>query len=267
MKVFAEFIKLAFKIMFQYKWTFAITVIVQPIILFINLALFKSIYAYNHTASIKGYSLEQMVWYTTAYWIVLGFIWNSTTQELSRKILSGDLTMDLLKPFPVIRVELAVNVASRVIALIMDTIPGMVVYSLIIFPKFLTMASLFRFLTVVLLAFFLNYLTAFLLGLFAMSLKNNSSMLTISNLLVSFAGGAFIPLEFFPDWFNRIVTYLPFKYIVYWPIQFFINKPTTGQFAVWAEILIIQLGWIVLLYIACKFLWKKMIKRYCAVGG
>jgi hypothetical protein len=49
MKVFKEIIRVTFKFLFSYKWTFAITAVTQPFALYIFMSLFKRIYEYNHT--------------------------------------------------------------------------------------------------------------------------------------------------------------------------------------------------------------------------
>ncbi len=168
MKVFWEIVKTSFKVLIQYKWTFAITLLSQPILVLINYTLFSSIYAYNETSTIKGYELPQMVWFFTAIMIINCFVWNSTLQDMSSKIITGELTQDLLRPISIFKSELAFCFSSRVIALIMDFFPGMVIYSLIIFPTFLSPMSLLRFLVVAIPAFMLSYICSFLLGLLAM---------------------------------------------------------------------------------------------------
>ncbi|MBN2443336.1 MAG: ABC-2 family transporter protein [Spirochaetales bacterium] len=267
MKVFKEIIRIMFKLLFQYKWTFAITAVTQPIALYIFMSLFKSIYEFNHTDFIKGYAFEQMVWYFISFLIINAFVWNSVTNSMSRKILSGELSSDLLKPLSVFKLELGASISSRLIAILMDFLPTMVICSFILFPGFITFSSALRFLSVIIPAFLINYLCAFLLGLLAMPLKDNSSITTISQLFGAFVGGAFIPLEFFSKEVNFILGLLPYKYIFYWPIQFFLNKPPADEWGLCLNIVIIQLIWVIALYCACRLLWKVVIKKYCAVGG
>lgn len=267
MKVFLEIMKTSFKVLIQYKWTFAITLLSQPILVLINYTLFRSIYTYNETSTIKGYELPQMVWFFTAIMIINCFVWNSTMQDMSSKILSGELTQDLLRPISIFKSELAFCFSSRFIALIMDFIPGMVIYSLIIFPTFLTPASFLRFLIVAIPASVLNYICCFLLGLLAMAITNNTSLNAISSLLIAFAGGTIIPMEFYPQWLVNIANFLPYKYIYYWPIQFFLNRNPANQFSTMINILFIQFVWIISLFLLYKIIWKVMIKKYCAVGG
>lgn len=267
MKAFSEIVRIYFKELFQYKWTFAMTLLSQPILVLIDLTLFKSIYAYNQTSSIKGYSLDQMVWFFTAGIIVNAFAWNSTVNNISYKIITGELTSDLLKPISLFKFELAGCFASRVIAQLMEQIPGMIIYSLIIFPSFLTPVSCIKFLAVAIPSFFLSFLCSFIVGLMAMSISNNSSLNAITALLIAFAGGTLIPMEFYPHWLIRLTDFLPYKYIYYWPIQFFLNKSITDSPYVLLRTLLLQFVWIGILYLCYKLLWRTMLKKYCAAGG
>ncbi|MBN2508987.1 MAG: ABC-2 family transporter protein [Spirochaetales bacterium] len=266
-RLFPEIIRVAFKSLFQYRWTFAVTVLTQPFVLLLNMALFQSIYTYNQTEVIKGYGYVQMVWYFLSFMIVNAFVWNATTIEMSHKILSGDLTGDLLKPVSVLTLELGSSIASRIIAVIMDFLPTIVICSLILFPSFLTPWSFLRFLIVIIPAFFLNFFTAYIMGMAALILKNNSSLYAVNNLFAAFAGGAFIPLEFFPGWANTIVAALPFKYIFYWPIMCFLNKAPADEWTAVLGILKIQLIWCAVLFAAALVLWKRLVAHYCAAGG
>jgi ABC-2 type transport system permease protein len=186
---------------------------------------------------------------------------------MSSKIITGELTQDLLRPISIFKSELASCFSSRVIALIMDLLPGMVIYSLIIYPTFLSPMSLLRFLAVAIPAFMINYICSFLLGLLAMSIKNNTSLNAISALLIAFAGGTLIPMEFYPQWLVNIANFLPYKYIYYWPIQFFLNRSPADNIQTMCFVLLIQLVWIISLFLLYKILWKYMIKKFCAVGG
>ena len=44
MEAFMEVVKINFKMLFQYKWTFAMSLFTQPIIFIINYIIFQSIY-------------------------------------------------------------------------------------------------------------------------------------------------------------------------------------------------------------------------------
>ena len=136
MKPFLEVIRMHFKVFIQYKWSYMISLIIEPISLLINIALFTSIYSYNHTTFIKGYSLNQMIWYFMGATFVSVFVWNFTDSRISNKILSGDFTIDLLRPISVFRFELANAIALRIVGVLMEFVPGVILYSLILLSPF-----------------------------------------------------------------------------------------------------------------------------------
>lgn len=261
-----EVVRMNFKSYIQYKWTFAMSIFSQPLIVLVNYFVFHSIYTYGGKDVIHGYSMEQMVWFFTANLLVNSFVWNPMVGSLSGRILSGELTMNLLRPISVFQYDMADCAASRMVAIIMDFLPGLAIYSLILPPRFLTPVSFFRFFLVVLPAFLLNYLTSSLIGLAAMWVQNSTSLHAVSNVLISFVGGSLIPMEFYPELLRRLTDFLPYKYIYYWPIQFFLNKNQSGGGIFLWKIICIQMIWIMVLLLLYKIAWKRLLKRYGAVG-
>lgn len=259
--------KINFKSLFQYKWTFAMTLFTQPIIFVINYIVFQSIYSYGGKTDIQGYTMEQMVWFFTANLLVNTFVWNSCVGEISGKILSGDLTMDLLRPISFYCYEMARSVSNRFISLSVDFLPGLLLYSLILPPKFVTFVSVIRAFLVIIPAFFLNYITASLIGLCAMWVKNSTSLYAISTILISFAGGCLIPMEFYPDWLVQLTDFLPYKYIYYLPIQYILNREMVQGSLFLLQTLLIQAGWILVLRLLYHLGWKHLLRQYGAVGG
>jgi ABC-2 type transport system permease protein len=267
MRLFLAFIKTNFKIMIQYKWGFMISLIGDPIVMLINIALFSSIYKHNGVQLILGYSLSQMIWYFTGVTFIWYLIWNFTDSNIAEKIISGNLAIDLLRPVSVIKMELAQAIALRTAGVVFEFIPGIILYSIIFYPDFLTVSSLLKFLAVVILSFTLFFLLNFLVGMSAFVIQSNFSLQSIKFILISLTAGAYIPLEFFPNWFNRLNGFLPFQYIFYWPIQFFLNKDFTHGWAALLRIIVTQLLWVIALYSLCKYLWRYAIRKFGAVGG
>jgi ABC-2 type transport system permease protein len=267
MSVFIEAVRQHMKVFMRYKSSYLITLVLIPLLMLINISLFKSIYSFNQTVSIKGYTLEQMVWYYTTVNFVFVFIWNFTHTRISEKILSGDLVIDLLRPISLFRSELAHAVALRLVGILLEFVPNIFLYSLIIFPSFITPLSLIRFFIIIIFAFVLYYMISFLIGLLAFIVKNNMTVIALKEVVITALGGVFIPLEFLPGGLNRVLDFLPFKYIFYWPIQVFLNKGNTGDWRFFFEIVGVQIIWSLFFYILCRLLWKRVVKQFCAAGG
>jgi ABC-2 type transport system permease protein len=267
MKVFAMAVSMNIRVFFHYRKGFLISVIIHPIILLVDILLFQSIYAHNGLATLQSYHLTEMVWYFAGISFIYIFIWNNTDNRLSERILSGELSTDLIRPMSVFKVELTNAIGLRMSGFIFEFIPDLIVFSLIFFPHFMTVSSLLRFIVFGILAFLIYFMLAFLIGMTAFVTKNNRSLTRIKVLVISFLGGGSVPLEFYPNWLNKIVDVLPFKYIFYIPIQMLLNRETVQGMAFFVQTVCIQLAWILLFYVLCKLTWKIMIKKYCAVGG
>lgn len=267
MRILWASLKVNLKVMLQYKWGHLISLLIDPVIVVINISLFTSIYSYNKTHIIAGYSLSQMIWYFGVVTFVWYFIWNTTDQNMSVRILSGSMTTDLLKPLSIMQYEFSQALALRFGGIVFEFIPSLFLYSLFYYPDFLTVFSFLRFLAVISLSFVLYFLINFLIGLFAFVIKSNTSVQSVKFFIISIAAGAFIPLEFFPVWLNRLFSVLPFQYLFYWPIQFFLNKGTAAETGTFVSILLQQLLWIVALFLLSRFLFHKLVRRFCAVGG
>ncbi|MDB5055407.1 MAG: Protein of unknown function superfamily [Bacilli bacterium] len=267
MNGFYTAITMHFRVFFHYRKAFLISMVIHPITLMINIVLFKALYAYNGSNSLQGYPLSEMVWYFAGSVFVSIFTWNFTESRLSERILDGSLSGDLIRPMSIFRVELAHAMGLRALGVLIEFIPDIIIFSIIFFPQFMTIASLLKFVFTAILAFFLYFLMAFLIGMTAFVTKNNRSLTQIKVLLIGMLGGAYIPLEFMPNWLNRLVDILPFKYVFYFPIQMLLNREKVQGLDGFLRIVGIQLLWIFAFYLLCKLLWKVMIKKYCAVGG
>jgi ABC-2 type transport system permease protein len=252
---------------FQYRRSFLISVAIHPFILLVNIFLFKSIFAHNGTDTIKGFSLTEMIWYTAGITFVWIFIWNFAERRISEYVLTGDLSIHLLKPINIFWFELSSAVALRIVGVALEFIPDLIVYSLIYPPKFLTVLSLLKFIAVCILSFCLFFLINYLIGMTAFIFKSNTGLNEFVYISMNLLGGGLIPLDFYPSWLQRITDFLPFKYIFYYPIQVFLNKDSVSSMQEWGNIVLHQLGWIAAGYVLCFGLWKLAVKKFCAVGG
>ena len=267
MNLLTAYIKLNLKIMFQYRKSFLMSALIHPMELIIGAVIFTSLYAFGNLESIHGYSLIQIIWYIGGMQIVGTIIWNFTAGRLSDQILDGSLSIHLLKPTSVFKFELANAIALRTVGILFEFFPILIVQTVIFFPSFITLASSLKFVICVVLSFFLFFLLNFFVGMTAFFMKNNSSMIALKIILTSFAGGTIIPIEFFPNWLQKLSTVLPFRYLYYEPLQFFLNREAAREWSYFGHVLGMQIVWITFFFLSIKLVWPYVIKRYCAAGG
>lgn len=266
MKLFSETIRLHLKVYLYYRWAFIISIIIDPIMLILIISIFTTVYAHSAHEIIMGYTCTQMVWYFAAVRFYYTIVVSYQDVELSEDIISGNMVVKLNKPLTVMRWHFAKAVANKIFSIFLELLPVFIIYLLIIFPQFLTLTAFIKYILVTILAFILFFLASFLIGITGFVLKNTSALRIINIIFLQFAAGAFLPFEFFPKAVQAFLNSLPFQYLCYIPNRFFLNMPETGGWNFFLHTIAAQGIWIVIFYIACKFYWYGMVKKFTAVG-
>jgi ABC-2 type transport system permease protein len=263
--VFPTMVKMGIKRLFRYPWGLLMSVVIDPIILVLNIILYHALFAYSGTATIAGYQLEQMIWYFAATSFIWYWTWNFTDRSMGQRVLSGDLTIDLIRPLSVFSLELSRAVSLRVSGVLFEFLPILAIYSIFVPHPFMTWVTLLQFVLSAALAFLLFFTINFLIGMSATVLQNNTSAAAIKFILVAGLGGSFVPLEFFPPQMTEVLKVLPFSSLFYWPIQFFLGKG--GDWASFGLHSMVAAGWIACFWVLDALLWRASIRRYAGAGG
>lgn len=259
---FIAYIKRQFKTSINYRFQFMSSIVISPLILILSYFIWKAVYTNRNV--ILGYNFEQMITYYVLAMIIGHFIFNMVGNDLQDKIIAGELNQDLLKPFSIINQFLAISIADRLFAFIVEVIPVFFI-SYVIFK--LTLPNLIvlgLFFISIIFAFFLNFFVNFFIGIFAFWLSKIESLQWLMFFFIRFASGEFIPLEFFGAFLFSLSKYLPFYYIRYGVIQIYIERFSLFQSI---QFIVIQLIWIFLIFFTCKIFLKIAIKKYGAQGG
>lgn len=128
----------------------------------------------------------------------------------------------------------------------------------------LSFIQLVAFAISVFLGLMLNHILMFCIGTLAFKFHQISGFFSTISLLTSIISGGIFPLDIFGTTFNRVMSYMPFKYIVYFQASI-LNGSIAGSSA-WIGIAI-QVLWIFVLYAFSRVVWNRGLKAYIAVGG
>ena len=105
---------------------------------------------------------------------------------------------------------------------------------------------------------FLIYFTA---GLVAFWFEQARSVIFTISVLSMLLSGAIIPIDLFPSWYQQVSSFLPFPYLVFYPIQAFL-----GTISSFVPVASIGLCWIVVLAGLCTLVWKRGLRHFEATG-
>jgi ABC-2 type transport system permease protein len=76
--------------------------------------------------------------------------------------------------------------------------------------------------------------------------------------------GMLIPLAFFPAGLRTLAEWLPFQGIVYTPVMIYLGQ-IQGQALLPA--LVVQVGWVALLWIGARLFWSRAVRALDVQGG
>lgn len=169
-------------------------------------------------ASIAGYSLPQMIWYSIITELI-AFSGGSIFHDLNTEIKAGNIAYTLNKPYHYIWYQLANCAGTMLFKLLINGVAAVALGLIFVgpLPDFHWSQAPFILLAI-LNGMWLNLLILTSLGLTAFWLEENTAFFWIYQKL-GFMLGLFLPLDFFPQWLQKVALYLPFPYITYAPAK------------------------------------------------
>jgi ABC-2 type transport system permease protein len=129
------------------------------------------------------------------------------------------------------------------------------------FPDAPTFAA---YLISLLLGFLVGFFFETALGMIAFWILEVSSLLWVVGTLNYFVSGQMIPLDVLGEPWTTILKALPFQYLAYFPARVFLGKVPANE--LWPDLLI-GAAWAVGLFLLCRLLYARGLRRYSAFGG
>ncbi len=178
----------------------------------------------------------------------------------------GELSAFLVKPFPFLGYVFIHSLTRRVVNLLISVPVLMIALLLLrqylILPSGLVTVILFGFSCMLAVAIY--FLFGLLMGLVSLWTLEIGSIIYFYYEALGFLGGAMLPLSFFPPSASKILDFLPFKYLYYFPAQVYLgNIPMPQVFPG----LLIGIFWVVILYLAITLVFNRGLRRYSSFGN
>jgi ABC-2 type transport system permease protein len=223
------------------------------------------IYESQGASTIGGYTFGGMMLYYLLVSLVGQIGANMTFGSVSEEIYGGGLNKYLVYPASFLSFKYATSLANSLIALgqLVIIMVGVVYYFGV--PPEIPM-TIGTILLGVATAFYAGILTFIFIATLEMVAFWIDTVWSLNVMLVMCSrilGGGALPLALFPDWLQAILHYLPFPYLMSFPILTVMGKVTP---AAWVEGMIITTVWMVILTTCNRLVWWRGNLRYTGVG-
>lgn len=228
-----------------------------------SIILWKAIYG-SEQSMIGGYSYTQMITYYVVVFLISQIInVRDNTVNMSELIQNGNMHNYMLKPVRYIKLNFQLYLAEKVIYFCNIIIPFIVFCLLIHNYIFINVISIPFFILSVGMAFVLKYVVGSILGLLTIWIEEISGLLDFWDNIENFLSGGLLPLSILPIPIYKVISYFPFKYFLYVPVDIYMGKIQKSEII---RALIIQCLWIVVLGLILKLIKMKAYKKYSGYG-
>ena len=230
--------------------------------MFIFTQLWTAVYESQETAVIAGLTLSNTIWYfLIAEVMELGKPRHDI--RISEEVKDGSIAYTMGRPYNYLVYHLANGVGEAAVRMGLVFLLGLPV--VIYYAGLPTVAArhLPAVFLVVFLAMLLDFFVFSIIGLLAFVTEDITSFRLIYQKLVFILGGLMIPLDFLPDWLQRIARVLPFSLTTYAPAKLFVAF-NPAQFR---QIVGSQLIWLVVIGAILYRQYRWAVRRLVVNGG
>lgn len=240
----------------------AARIIFLSVILFIFLRLWTVTYTETQSAVLGGLTLAQMLWYLA---ITEAIILSTprVSEAVDEDVRTGMIAVQLLRPLYYPLYRLWTTLGERLVRFALNAVVGMGIALLFVGPISFTLEGVAMVLVALPLAFILDFLGYFLVGIAAFWMEDTSGLKLIYSRMIMIAGGMLIPLELFPDTVQPILRLLPFASIIYTPARLFVNPDP----ALFGQAIALQGLWIAIFGVAVWLIYRVAVTKINANGG
>ncbi len=266
MNKYLQVFKISFQQEFAYRLSFVMWRVRNVLQIFVVFFLWDTIFNIQGR-ELFGYTKEKILTYVFGLIIVRALVLSARAQDVSGEIARGEIINYLLKPVNYFKYWLTRDFSSKALNLFFAAGEFFLLY-LILKPPFYFQTSIFQiflFLVAISLAMLTYFLLLFVVDaipFWAPELGWGGHFL-FSVIMVEFLSGVLFPLDVLPQVIQNILSYTPFPYLVFFPLQVYLGK-ITGFLAF--KGMFISLAWVFILWFVMRSVWNKGLKVYQAYG-
>ncbi len=265
MKKYLIAFKLGFESSLEYRGDFFLSIFSGAFIIIIQCFIWNAVFASAGTTVVNGYTYPEMIAYSILAGIVNKIVSAGFQNEIAGDIKSGGLSKFIVQPIGYFYYRLFCFLGGKVPQLIV-LFPlsfGVLALTHYTIGLEISVERLPLFFSFAVLAMLLNFLIYYCLSALAFIMTEVWGIFIAASQAILMLGGGLFPLEVFGDTASQILSLLPFKYLIYYPVNIVTGRMPTGEILPNA---LIQVAWIFLLLLS-RVCWQTGLKKYVAVGG
>lgn len=241
--------KLSLEDQMEYKMNFILSFAFKLIPFIVNILIWFAVAGINHFSM----NINEIITYYCLSLITSNLMVCSIQYEISDDIRSGTINRFLIKPVNYFGYHVMKDMPSRVVFVFLGFIPVTLVF--LALHKYIVFtfnaANLILYILSLILGCGINFLLNFILSILSFYFTNVSSLFAAAGVIQDIVSGAIFPLSLLPAAVSRVLLFLPFNFIGFFPNAILLNRYSGKDMAFQ---FLLGLTWFTALAVVCRAL-------------
>lgn len=259
-------IKMGLQMSLTYRLNYVISLLSSVFPILLQVMLWHAIFTYTGAEKVYGYSYSEMMAYTLFASLIGQALRTGFEYEVAKDIKEGGLNRFLIQPLSYLGYRFSAYVGTNmsyfIATLILLGLCGLLLVHLL--DIFFTLKSYLLLIIVLLAAFMIQFFLFYMIGLVAFWAQEVWGVFESVRIVGLVLSGGIFPLTVFGELGMEILSYLPFQYVIFFPIEVVLGRASDSDIFTGFSI---QLFWIGLLWFLSRLVWQRGCKSFIALGG
>jgi len=251
---------------FVYRWNYFLRALFALVPLAGTVFLWRAIFD-ERGGGMHGYEYGSMIYYYLLTILVSNLVTPTEDEwQIAADIREGQINSFLTKPLSYLGYRFSLFLSGRLVYTAVTIVPIALIF--VYYREYITLpsswsayvASFVSLLMSAMIQFFITYS----ISMMAFWILEISTIVFIVYSFEYFLGGQMFPVDIMPPAIQAAMKWLPFYYELFCPIAIFLERLKGREML---EALAIQTGWMIALWAFARFMWKRGLGHYQAVGG
>ncbi len=264
LKKYLTLFKVSWERAIEYRFDFLMWRVRSLVLLVTLYFLWTTVFAGK--VNLFGFGRDQILTYVLGSTFLFSLVFVHSMDNIANDIASGGLSMFLTKPISFLGYWLVLRTATRLMNTAMTVVELGAFLIFVKSPLFIQfgLEGLTLTFAALLLAIVLFTLLDFLAGLTSFWTIHAYGPRFALKMVMEFTSGRFFPLNILPAALFKVVNFLPFSFLVFFPLNVYLGRLSTSEIY---RGLLTQVVWITVFSVLLKIVWQRGLRRYEAVGG
>jgi len=217
-------------------------------------------------SDLMGYNRVELLTYVLIMTLLRAWVLGCVSDRIPSEIATGKLSELLLRPISHMGYWATQDAAMKSLNIVF-AIPEVLVFSLLMSAPFYLPHHALTTILFGLSVFggmVLYFQMSYMLGVMGFWGSQSWGPRFCFEVILEFCAGAYFPIDILPAAVQKIISALPFPYLVYYPLSIYLERLSPAALL---SSFLHQAGWIALLAFLLNNFWKLGLRRYAAEGG